>query len=342
MFGVRRLRFDWLFGEIARRGGRRRARVASDVQRELIVEEAVRRARARAAAPSRPPGPASCAPPRASSPSSGARWWSRRASPRRCGPGRRTARAGRYARGGRARSTAATARGSRRAGLVDSELFAWRALDALRRDPAAWGGTPVFVYGFDDFTPLELDALETLADRCGVDVTVSLPYEAGRTAFKAVAGVHQELLAPAGAQRARPGAARRPLRARVARRAAPPRAQPVRGRRASRSRRPERWSSTRRRASAPRSSWPARGCSTCCAAACEPGDIAVVLRRPDDYASLLEQVFGAYGIPFSIDRSVRARPHRAGSRPARAGALRRRPGWRAATTCSPGCARRGC
>ena len=37
----------------------------------------------------------------------------------------------------------------------------------------------------------------------------------------------------------------------------------------------------------------------------EPGDIAVVVRRPDDYASLLEQVFGAYDIPFSIDRSVR-------------------------------------
>jgi ATP-dependent helicase/DNAse subunit B len=36
----------------------------------------------------------------------------------------------------------------------------------------------------------------------------------------------------------------------------------------------------------------------------EPGDIAVVLRRPDAYASLLEQVFGAYDIPFSIDRSV--------------------------------------
>ncbi len=55
----------------------------------------------------------------------------------------------------------------------------------------------------------------------------------------------------------------------------------------------------------------------------EPGDVAVVLRRPDDYASLLEQVFGAYDIPFSIDRSVPALAHRARSRAAGAGALRR-------------------
>jgi ATP-dependent helicase/DNAse subunit B len=36
----------------------------------------------------------------------------------------------------------------------------------------------------------------------------------------------------------------------------------------------------------------------------EPGEIAVVLRAPGRYASLLEQVFGAYGIPYSIDRSL--------------------------------------
>src|SRR2546421_701663 len=56
------------------------------------------------------------------------------------------------------------------AGLVDRELFAWRALDALRAQPRRWGRTPVFVYGFDDFTDLELDALETLGTRCETDV----------------------------------------------------------------------------------------------------------------------------------------------------------------------------
>jgi ATP-dependent helicase/DNAse subunit B len=75
------------------------------------------------------------------------------------------------------------ARALERLGRVDAELYAWRALDALRAEPAAWGDTPVFLYGFDDLTPLERDAVETLARVVGADVTVSLTYEAGRTAF---------------------------------------------------------------------------------------------------------------------------------------------------------------
>ncbi|MDQ4048733.1 MAG: PD-(D/E)XK nuclease family protein, partial [Actinomycetota bacterium] len=34
------------------------------------------------------------------------------------------------------------------------------------------------------------------------------------------------------------------------------------------------------------------------------GEVAVVMREPAEYASTVEQVFGAYGIPYSIDRSV--------------------------------------
>ena len=82
------------------------------------------------------------------------------------------------------------------AGLVDQELFAWRALDALRRDPERWGSTPLFVYGFDDFTPLELDALETVGRRCGADVTVSLPFEAGPHKRVAVKILLPRLAAP--------------------------------------------------------------------------------------------------------------------------------------------------
>src|SRR5204863_509638 len=51
------------------------------------------------------------------------------------------------------------------AGLVDSELFASNALERLRHEPQHWGRTPVFVYGFDDFTELELEALEILSQR---------------------------------------------------------------------------------------------------------------------------------------------------------------------------------
>jgi len=78
-------------------------------------------------------------------------------------------------------------------GRVDAELFAWRALDALRAAPARWGAEPVFFYGFDDMHPLERDAIETLARVVGVDVTVSLTYEAGRAALVARAQVVEEL-----------------------------------------------------------------------------------------------------------------------------------------------------
>ena len=65
---------------------------------------------------------------------------------------------------------------------MDDELYAWRAIAALRESPGSWGTTPVFAYGFDDFTPLELAALGALAGPAGADVVVSLPWEAGREA----------------------------------------------------------------------------------------------------------------------------------------------------------------
>ncbi len=48
----------------------------------------------------------------------------------------------------------------------------------------AWDETPVFAYGFEDVTGVQLAALRALSGRC--PVTVSLPYEAGRPAFAAV------------------------------------------------------------------------------------------------------------------------------------------------------------
>jgi ATP-dependent helicase/DNAse subunit B len=66
---------------------------------------------------------------------------------------------------------------------VDAEQRAVRALDALRERPALWGGTPVLLYGFDDLTRLQLDAIETLGRVVDAELTVSLAYERGRTAF---------------------------------------------------------------------------------------------------------------------------------------------------------------
>src|SRR4051794_29477769 len=82
-----------------------------------------------------------------------------------------------------------------RLGRRDARLHAVAALDALRLDPARWRGTPVFLYGFDDLTALQRDAVETIAIHCGADVTVSLTYEPGRTAFAGRGATFQELIA---------------------------------------------------------------------------------------------------------------------------------------------------
>jgi ATP-dependent helicase/DNAse subunit B len=85
------------------------------------------------------------------------------------------------------RMYSAYARELERLGRVDHELLAWRALDALRQLSATgaspWGRDAVYVYGFDDLTPLERDTVETLARLPGVQVTVSLTYEPGHPAL---------------------------------------------------------------------------------------------------------------------------------------------------------------
>ncbi len=78
-----------------------------------------------------------------------------------------------------------------RLGRLDREQHATAGLDAIRIDPQRWGRTPVLVYGFDDFDPLQLDAVATLAGTA--DVVVSLPYEAGRVALAGRAGTFETL-----------------------------------------------------------------------------------------------------------------------------------------------------
>lgn len=82
----------------------------------------------------------------------------------------------------------------RRLGRHDAEQRSVLALDALRERPALWGRTPVLFYGFDDFTTLQLDAIETLGRVVDAPVTVSLPYEPGRAAFAGRASTFQTLL----------------------------------------------------------------------------------------------------------------------------------------------------
>jgi ATP-dependent helicase/DNAse subunit B len=300
VFGARVLRFDWLFREIADRAGYGEP-VASAVQRELIVEEAVQRARLRVLAES------------AAQPGfvRAATRFVAELGRSMVDPARLTSALRQWAldgpRRGYAEEVASLYRGYRdlldAAELSDPELFGWRALDALRREPRRWGSTPLFLYGFDDFTPLELDALETLARRCDADVTISLPFEPGRAAFRAVAGVRQELLARGAAERA---------------------LEPLADHYAEASRRALHHVERALFETEPGERVAAGDAIAFHTAGGEraevelagarvlellregvpPGDVAVVFREPDRYASLLEQVFGAYGIPYSIDRSV--------------------------------------
>lgn len=82
----------------------------------------------------------------------------------------------------------------RRLGRLDGEQRAVLALDTLRERPALWGRTPVLLYGFDDLTTLQLDAVETLGGVVDAPLTLSLPYEPGRAAFGGRATTFQALV----------------------------------------------------------------------------------------------------------------------------------------------------
>ena len=297
VFGVRVARFGWLWGLIARRVGYS-ARVASSFQRELLVAEAVERAELRVLAPSaRQPGFSRAA----------ARFLAEvgragiepddfgSALSQWAGSGPRRAYASEIAQihsGYRA--------ALERAGLVDRELFAWRTLDAFREDPGAWGATPVFVYGFDDFTEVELAGVEVLAEH--VDVALSFPYEPGRHAFDALSETFERLAARADEHVALEGvpdhyepASRAPLHHLERRLFDPP------------GERLEAGPAVRlHSAGGERAELELAAASVLeqLAAGTPAGDIAVVFRRPERYASLVDQVFSAYGIPFSLDRRI--------------------------------------
>jgi RecB family exonuclease len=95
--------------------------------------------------------------------------------------------------------------------LLDAEMRARRALDTLRARPGLWRSgagsrpAPVLLYGFDDLTGLEMDAVQTLGRVVDAPVTVALSYEPGRVAFAGRAWAFQELL-PAASEHIQLGA----------------------------------------------------------------------------------------------------------------------------------------
>jgi ATP-dependent helicase/nuclease subunit B len=68
-----------------------------------------------------------------------------------------------------------------RLGLWDRDLRRAHAASRIGNDLAAWDGLPVYAYGFEDLSGAQWRLLEAFAGR--VDVTVSLQYEPGRLAF---------------------------------------------------------------------------------------------------------------------------------------------------------------
>ena len=298
VFGVRVARFAWLWGLMARRVGYS-ARIASRLQRELLVERAVRDADLRVLAQSaQRPGFSRSA----------ARFL---AELGRAGiePDALGAALSRWAGGGPRRGYAHEIAqihagyhaALERAGLVDRELFAWRALEAFRQNAEAWGATPVFVYGFDDFTDVELAGVQALAEH--VDVTLSFPYERGRHAFDALTETFEQLAARADEHLELEGvpdhyapAARTALH-HLERRLFDPTGE----------REPAGTAVRLHSAGGERAEVELAAASVLeqLAGGTPAGDIAVVFRSPERYASLVDQVFSAYGIPFSLDRRVR-------------------------------------
>ncbi|TMM12355.1 MAG: hypothetical protein E6G00_03630 [Actinobacteria bacterium] len=302
VFGTRVLRFAWLFEMVAERCGAdvRGPRRASAVQRRVLVERAVAATRltSLAAAAARP-------------------GFARAAGRFFAELGRAMVDAARlrvalraWAGDGPRRSRAedlASLYSSYRdvledAGLVDDQLFAWRALEALRANPSGWRATPVHVYGFDDFTEIELALLETLSSAAGADVMVSLPYEDGRAAFDAIAATRERLAAIASEEIALPGSSEhydpesRPVLNHLERRlfeASGERVDPGRAVLLLRSggERAEVELVSAEVLSLLRAGTPA-------------GQIAVVFRDTAACESVVDQVFTAYGIPYALDRTV--------------------------------------
>jgi ATP-dependent helicase/nuclease subunit B len=78
-----------------------------------------------------------------------------------------------------------------RRSLWDQDLLRRHAAERVANELDAWRGEPVFAYGFEDLTGAEWALLQALAGR--VDVTVSMPYEPGRTAFASLSRTMDDL-----------------------------------------------------------------------------------------------------------------------------------------------------
>jgi ATP-dependent helicase/DNAse subunit B len=190
VFGAHVMRPEWLVQEIATRAGMH-GRPLPELARERVAAAAVESTPLAALAPSAATGGFVRALLRLADELEQAR-----VTPQRLTQALRAWAAGDAARRAYADEVAglyaAYRRRLERLGRRDGPLHAAAALDALREDPAAWGATPVFFYGFDDLTELQRDAVQTLA-ATAAPVVLSLAYERGRLAFAGRATTFEDL-----------------------------------------------------------------------------------------------------------------------------------------------------
>jgi len=182
---------------------------------------------------------------------------------------------------------------------TDRELRDARALDVLATDPARWGTTPVFAYGFDDLTPAECDALVVLGRIA--EVTASLPYEPGRAAFAGRATTFETL---------RPEATVQELPAREEHYAPASRAalhhlerglfEAGAGRRAA----GEALTLLEGGGERAELELVAAEVHALLAGGVPGEEISVVVRRPAEAAPLLERVFSALEVPIALERRI--------------------------------------
>src|SRR4051794_32895564 len=83
-------------------------------------------------------------------------------------------------------------------GREDEHTSAAAVTSALRRDPDRWGTRPVFLYGFDDLTPEQLELVRALA--ATAPVTIALPWEDRETLTAARGALFAELRDIEGSQ----------------------------------------------------------------------------------------------------------------------------------------------
>jgi ATP-dependent helicase/DNAse subunit B len=306
VFGAQVVRFAWLIEQCARRGGVR-GRPLGALARERIAATVVQQAPLRSLAAS-----------------ARTRGFTRellrlvdelealRVTPQRLTQALRAWAAADEGRRAYADEVSALYSGYRRRlerlGRLDAPLYEAAALDALRSEPARWGDTPVFFYGFDDLQPLQHDAVETLA-ATGADVVLSLSFEAGRMAFAGRATTFAELY--------RAGVEHTPMKPRAEHYAPASRAalhhlerrlfehdevqlfdpDPVDPGDAI----------TLLEGGGERAELELVAAEAARLIAREgvaPEEIAVVLRKPGEHAALLTEVFAAFGVPVALDRRV--------------------------------------